>query len=115
MKKKAKIKNLGTRDLNFKNGEVFQRMNYLMNLSSQVYSKFPSISKVYSFMIKDISKRNAIRIESKIKKLICQNCNNLIFFDKNTKLELKNKSGKQVLIIECCNEGCHNKSEIILF
>ncbi len=74
-------------DFNFKNGELYQRMNYLLELSTQLYDKNPNISKHYIHMMRDIRKRNALRMDSKFKKLICK-CNNLIFKDEKTKIEL---------------------------
>jgi RNase P subunit RPR2 len=100
-------------ELNFKGGELFQRMNYLLKLGSDLYNKHPNMAKVYSHMAKDISKRNAIRIDSKVKKLICEKCGNLLFIDKNTYLEVKNKAGKMCLNLNC--DKCQNNVEIILF
>lgn len=88
MKKKTKTNY--KKDFFFKGGEVFERMSYLLNLSSTLYDQFPdSLSKVYAFMVKDIAKRNAMRIDNKFKKLICNLCNNLIFKDSKTKMEFK--------------------------
>ena len=100
-------------DLNFKHGEFFQRMNYLLKLGSDLYSKNPNMARVYSHMAKDISKRNAIRIDSKVKKLICETCGNLIFVDTKTNLEIKNKFGKLYLTLQC--DKCKGNCKFILF
>src|SRR5205823_818536 len=78
-------------DFNFKNGELFQRMGYLLELSNSLYSKFPSLSNVYTHMMKDISKRNALRTNSKFKKAICK-CNNLLFKDADAGIQIKSNS-----------------------
>jgi len=113
MKRKLKIVYKKETELNFKNGELFNRMNYLVKLSQNIFDKLPHLSRVYSHMAKDISKRNAIRIDSKIKKLICGGCCNNLFLDKTSHLNVKNKSGKHCLEITCSN--CHKNCEIILF
>ena len=113
MKNKLKINFKKDTELTFKNGELFQRMNYLLKLGTNLYEKHPSMSKIYSHMAKDISKRNAIRIDSKVKKLICDKCSNMLFIDKESHLDLKNKSGKFCLDIQCSK--CKNTCEIILF
>lgn len=113
MKRKLKIDLKKETDLNFKNGELFNRMNYLIKLSSNVFNKMHQLSKVYSHMAKDISKRNAIRIDSKVKKLICGSCCNNLYLDKASHLDVKNKAGKHCLEIMCSN--CHKNCEIILF
>jgi RNase P subunit RPR2 len=46
---------------------------------------------LYVSIMKDIIKKNAIRADSKFKKLICGNCNNLIFIDENTEIKLQSK------------------------
>ena len=84
MKRETKMRN----DFVFKNGELFQRMNYLLELASELYDKHPALSKFYVHSMKDMRKRNALRIDGKLKKLICK-CNNLLFKDKETKMELK--------------------------
>lgn len=89
MKRKLKTKTILRNDYNFKNGELFQRMSYLMNISSLVYGKNESLSRVYAYMIKDIGKRNALRIDSKVKKMICEQCNNLLFIDPKTEMTLE--------------------------
>jgi RNase P subunit RPR2 len=77
-------------DFNFKFGELFERMTYLLKLSSELYPTYPnSLSKMYIKMMRDIGKRNALRIHSKIEKLICKNCNNLLFLDTRTEFGLK--------------------------
>jgi RNase P subunit RPR2 len=86
MKRETKMRN----DFVFKNGELFQRMSYLLELASELYDKHPTFSKFYIHNMKDIKKRNALRIDGKLKKLICK-CNNLLFKDKETKMELKSK------------------------
>jgi RNase P subunit RPR2 len=88
MKKKTKV--IEKSDFNCKNGEIFQRMSYLINLSSSFYEENKNLSKVYAHMMKDISKRNAMRINSKYKKMICK-CHNLLFKDSNTKTEVLSK------------------------
>jgi RNase P subunit RPR2 len=86
MKRETKMRN----DFAFKNGELFQRMNYLLELASELYDKHPILSKFYIHSMKDMRKRNALRMDGKLKKLICK-CNNLLFRDKETKIELKSR------------------------
>ncbi len=88
MKRKTKSKINYKNDLNFKNGELFQRMSYLINISSVLYDKNQNLSGVYAHMMRDIGKRNALRIDSRIKKMICDKCDNLLFMDKKSDLTL---------------------------
>jgi len=91
MKRKTKSKISYKNDLNFKNGELFQRMSYLLNISSVLYGQNENLSRVYSYMMRDIGKRNAMRIDSRIKKMICEKCDNLLFMDKKSDLTLSSK------------------------
>jgi RNase P subunit RPR2 len=113
MKKKLKVNFKSEKELTFKNGELFQRMTYLMKLSNLIYKDQPELAKVYSYMVKDIGKRNAIRIDSKVKKLICPQCNNLLFMDSNTKIDCTKVSGKFVMELQCIS--CEKSNKIILF
>ena len=76
---------------NIKFGDIYQRINYLLNLSCDLYKDNPILSQTYVTIMKDIIKKNALRVDSRFKKLICTNCNNLIFLDTNVKIELKSK------------------------
>ena len=116
---------------NFPNGESFLRMNYLFKLSEFVYKprdknvegnkifdnninnnqQQNTLSRLYIAIMKDISKRNAIRINKNVKKITCQKCNNLLFKDINSEMKFINKNGKKVLQINCGE--CKNISEII--
>jgi RNase P subunit RPR2 len=87
MKRQTKMRS----DFNLRNGELYQRMDFLLKLSNETYSKHNYIAKHYVRMMKDVRKRNALRMDSKFKKLICK-CNNLLFKDKETKVELKGTS-----------------------
>ena len=120
---------------NFPNGESFMRMNYLFKLSEAVYNPLIKkdekdynsnesnknsnnheknlLSRLYISIMKDISKRNAIRVNKYVKKITCQKCNNLLFKDINSEMKFINKNGKKTLQIKC--EECHNISEIIYF
>jgi RNase P subunit RPR2 len=108
------------KDFNFKNGELFQRMGYLMDLSSHLYKDNKPLSKLYAYMMKDIRKRNALRIDSKLKKTICDLCNNLIHMDPLTRLELNSNykvilddSNKEILKVKCGE--CNTENKFILF
>ena len=121
---------------NFPNGEAFIRMNYLLRLSEIVYKPKEKIneenkkdnpniankvkndeqnilSHLYLSIMKDISKRNAIRVNKYVKKVTCQKCNNLLFKDINSELKFINKNGKKTLQLKCSE--CGNISEIIYF
>ena len=120
---------------NFQNGEAFIRMNYLFRLSEAVYKQKEKIneekddnsnvgnknknneknilSHLYLSIMKDISKRNAIRVNKYVKKVTCQKCNNLLFKDINSDMIFINKNGKKTLILKCSE--CGNLSEIIYF
>ena len=122
-------------NFNFPNGESFMRMNYLFKLSEAVYNPLIKkdekdynsnesnknnnnheknlLSRLYISIMKDISKRNAIRVNKYVKKITCQKCNNLLFKDINSEMKFINKNGKKALQIKC--EECHNISEIIYF
>ena len=112
-------------NFNFPNGESFMRMNYLFKLSEAVYKPINKkdnnnnnheqnlLSRLYIAIMKDISKRNAIRVNKNVKKIICQKCNNLLFKDINSEMKFINKNGKKTLHIKC--QECHNISEIIYF
>ena len=120
----------------FTNGEAFIRMNYLLRLSEIVYKSKEKIneenkkdnpnisnkvkndeqnilSHLYLSIMKDISKRNAIRVNKYVKKVTCQKCNNLLFKDINSELKFINKNGKKTLQLKCSE--CGNISEIIYF
>ena len=99
-------------DFSFRDGETFHRMNYLFKISDFLYDRNIALSKSLISMMKDISKRNAIRIDKKFKRLLCKKCNNLIYKDKNSKIECKNISGKYCLLINC--SLCQEKSKIII-
>ena len=109
-------------------------MNYLFKLSESVYKQKNKInednnnesidkknnknetnvlSRLYIAIMKDISKRNAIRVNKYIKKITCQKCNNLLFKDINSQMNFINKNGKKILQINCGE--CQNISEIIYF
>ena len=117
---------------NFQNGESFMRMNYLFKLSEFVYKPKEQsdiqntnlyneknnqsqniLSRLYIAIMKDISKRNAIRINKNVKKIICQKCNNLLFKDINSEMKFVNKNGKKAMQIICGE--CKNISEIIYY
>ena len=119
-------------NFNFTNGESFMRMNYLFKLSEVVYNQTNKnnennnnsdgknnnnikeqniLSRLYIAIMKDISKRNAIRVNKFVKKITCQKCNNLLFKDNNSEMKFINKNGKKTLEINCGE--CHNISEII--
>lgn len=78
-------------DYNIKFGEVYHRIHYLLNLATGLYKDNPSLANMYVSIMKDIIKKNALRADSKYKKLICGNCNNLIFIDENTVTKLESK------------------------
>ena len=110
-------------------------MNYLFKLSEAVYKPIDkkkkendnnsdnkknenileqnTLSRLYIAIMKDISKRNAIRLNKYVKKITCQKCNNLLFKDLNSEMKFINKNGKKTLQIDC--GGCHKISEIIYF
>ena len=112
-------------NFNFANGESFQRMNYLFRLSEALYkqtddednnnknknSSHNILSRLYIAIMKDISKRNAIRISKYMKKITCQKCNNLLYKDNESEMKFINKNGKKTLQIIC--HLCGNISEII--
>ena len=109
------------KDFNFKGGELFHRMDYLLKLSSHLYNKKPNLSQLYVNQMKEICKRNALRMDSKFKKLICDKCNNLLYMDSQTEISLKSRKlfiilleikGKQKTIFKC--HQCGNISEIII-
>lgn len=81
-------------DYNIKNGDIYQRIHYLLNLACNLYKDNKNLSKMYISIMKDIIKKNAMRSDSKFKKLICSQCNNLIFIDAKTNIQL---TGKAVL------------------
>ena len=136
-KDKTKIENKKSyiNNYNFPNGESFLRMNYLFKLSEAVYKPIDkkkkendnnsdnkknenileqnTLSRLYIAIMKDISKRNAIRLNKYVKKITCQKCNNLLFKDLNSEMKFINKNGKKTLQIDC--GGCHKISEIIYF
>ena len=56
-------------DFSFRDGESFNRMNYLFKLGDFLYDKSKNLSKSLIAMMKDISKRNAIRIDKKFFKI----------------------------------------------
>ena len=132
--KKCSITKNYINNFNFTNGESFMRMNYLFRLSEAIYkprnkinkennnnlndnnnntNEKNTLSRLYISIMKDIAKRNAIRVNKYIKKITCQKCNNLLFKDINSEMNFVNKNGKKTLQIKC-NE-CHNISEIIYF
>jgi RNase P subunit RPR2 len=102
-------------DFNFKGGELFARMNYLFKVSNWIYDKREGngLSKAFIGMMKEISKRNALKIDKKIKKLICEQCNNLMFKDIDTGVNVTNICGKVTMNI-CCGK-CKWKTKLILF
>ena len=118
-------------NFNFVNGELFMRMNYLFKLSEAVYkqnninegerdqphnmknSESNLLSSLYIAIMKDIAKRNAIRINKNIKKMVCQKCNNLLFKDNNSEIKFINKNGRKMLQMNCGT--CSTVSEIIYF
>ena len=109
-------------NFNFSNGDLFSRMNYLLRISDALYKQSDNggdkkehniLSRLYISIMKDISKRNAIRIDKHIKKITCSKCNNLLYKSANSEIKFINKSGKHVLQIKCCE--CGNVSEEIYF
>ena len=102
-------------DFNFKGGELFARMNYLFKISNWVYDKGEGIglAKAFVGMMKEISKRNAVKIDKKIKKLICEQCNNLLYKDVDTGVTVSNVCGKVTMKI-CCGK-CKWQANLILF
>jgi len=58
MKKEKKTRS----DFNFVNGECYKRMNYLLKLSLEFNKSCPSLSRTYTKMMKNIAKRNALRL-----------------------------------------------------
>lgn len=78
-------------DYNIKFGEIYQRIHFLLNLAIKLYNDNESLSSMYVSIMKDIIKKNALRADSKFKKLICKTCNNLIFIDKNTDVKFESK------------------------
>ena len=100
-------------NFNFRDGENFNRMNYLFKLSDYLYDKNQNLSICLIGIMKEISKRNVIRIDKKFKRLLCKKCNNLLYKDKNSNMEFKNKSGKHCLLITC--SLCKEISKIIIF
>jgi len=111
MGKKIIKKFINTYD--FKDGEIFNRMSYLFKIGDKIYEKNKNLSILYISMMKDISKRNAIRIEKKIKRLICSKCNNLLYKDFETETKFINISGKHSIQYSCSK--CFNISNIIIF
>lgn len=97
---------------NFRDGELFLRMNFLLKLSDKTFEKNKTLSKIYSTIMEDISIRNAIKIDKNLKRLICKRCNNLLYKDKQTKIKLINQAGKKMICYTCNN--CKEKSKIII-
>jgi len=134
-KAKTKIKKTTTKkyinNYIFPNGDIFSRMNYLFQISESVYlnpqthnineqnqtgkafvkSQNNILSRLYISIMKDISKRNVIRISKQVKKMICQQCNNLLYKDTNSELKFINKDGQNCLQITC--GYCNHISKII--
>ena len=108
-----KIKEEHKHDFNFKGGDNFQRMDYLFKLGDMIYNKSPHLSKFYISAMKDIAKRNTLKIDKKFKRLLCSKCNNLLYKDKDSTQLLEKKSGKHVLKITCSK--CKEITEMILF
>ena len=103
-------------DFNFKGGESMERMNYLFKLGDYFYHSNvinKKLSKVFVGIMKEISKRNAIRIDKSFLKKICKKCHNLLYKDKNTEAKLINASGKHTLEYKC--GSCGFKSHEIIF
>ena len=50
------------KNFNFQKGETFQRMNYLLTLSDSLYETHPELSRTYVSMMKNIRKKNALRL-----------------------------------------------------
>ena len=112
-------------NFNFTNGESFMRMNYLFKISEINYNQKEKkniednknnqerniLSHLYISIMKDISKRNAIRVNKYVKKICCQKCNNLLFKDSNSEIKFTNKNGKKIMEIICGE--CNTLSNII--
>lgn len=97
----------------FKGGENYNRINYLFKLGNEIYKQNIILSKAYIAMMKDISRRNALKIDKKIKNIICSQCNNLLYKDTSTQIELMNKAGKHTVKLICAH--CEFVSEMIIF
>lgn len=104
-------------DFNFKFGECYERMNYLFRLGDYFYDEDSqinkSLSKAFIGMMKEISKRNALRLDKNFRKKICEKCHNLLYKDKSTEILLKNISGKHCIEYTC--GSCKSKSKVIVY
>ena len=97
---------------NIKDGEIFLRMKHLYKLSNSIYNKNKTLSKTYLALMYDIAMKNTLKIDKSLKKVICNNCMNLLLKDAKTHVTVKNICGKQTLLCKCSN--CNSVSKIIL-
>ena len=86
---------------NFKNGELYNRINYLNLLSNTLNSKNPELSRIYVKQMKKIKQRNSLKINKSINSKICNNCNSLFDVNKNNNLSVHKINNKLCYLIEC--------------
>lgn len=96
-----------------KDGDNFARMTHLLHIADKTFENNPTLAKTYIGIMKDIAKKNSLRIDGKVKKFLCSKCNNLIYKDKKTKVEFKNLQGKKAVQFNCGD--CEEVTKMIIF
>eukprot|EP01116_Phalansterium_solitarium_P019193 TRINITY_DN5295_c0_g1_i1.p1 TRINITY_DN5295_c0_g1~~TRINITY_DN5295_c0_g1_i1.p1 ORF type:complete len:170 (-),score=19.06 TRINITY_DN5295_c0_g1_i1:30-539(-) len=61
------------------NSDALKRMNFLLQASALSFAdEKHNVSRFFNFTLKNIAKRNVLRIDPEVKKLICKRCHTLL-------------------------------------
>lgn len=83
--------------------DVFERMNYLYQLSEYWSSTNPDLSAHYAKLMISISKKSVLRLDRTIKRSICKGCNVFLVEGKTVKSHhVKEHRGQMVSVCKRC-------------
>lgn len=98
------------KSFNFKNGEIYSRMNYLLLIANHTKDQSLNLSRIYIKQMKKIKQRNSLKINKNINSKICQKCNTM--YNKNCNISVNKIYNKLCYLIECFE--CKNIQKVNL-
>lgn len=109
--KTKKIEKSNEKGFNFKTGELYNRLNYLNQISTYMSDKkILGLSSLYIIHLKKIKERNCLKLSKDFNNKICKYCNSYFSSYPSSKLEVGKVNSRLGLFVEC--GGCLRVSKI---
>lgn len=89
-------------NFNFKNGELYSRMNFLTVLANEVSDKLTNLPCIYMKQMKKIKERNSLKLKKGYNNKICRKCFSLLSTSKqNGEISVNTIDGKLCYLQQC--------------